>query len=133
MGLSDGARIDTIRRANSGLLSNEQFVSGTQVDTEKWKDLLDNLRKDLQDPDARFRLVYLIDDFTGTGTSFLRFDEKKDKWKGKLIRFMDSVKNANEALRNDKLFTDDWELGNPPLRSVIGRRRGDQEGSFRGR
>ena len=111
MGLSDGVRIDTIRRANSGLLSNEQFVSGTQVDTEKWKDLLDNLRKDLQDPDARFRLVYLIDDFTGTGTSFLRFDEKKDKWKGKLIRFMDSVKNANEALRNDKLFTDDWELG----------------------
>ena len=35
MGLSDGARIDTIRHANSGLLGNEQFVQGTQVDTEK--------------------------------------------------------------------------------------------------
>ena len=33
MGLSDGARIDTIRHANSGLLGNEQFVQGTQVDT----------------------------------------------------------------------------------------------------
>ena len=43
MGLSDGARIDTIRHANSALLSNEQLVQGTQVDTEKWKDLLDNL------------------------------------------------------------------------------------------
>ena len=111
MGLSDGARIDTIRRAYSGVLSNEQFVSSTQVDTEKWKDLLDNLRQDLQDPGARFRLVYLIDDFTGTGTSLLRFDEKKNKWKGKLIRFRDSVEIANEALRNDELFADDWVLG----------------------
>ena len=85
MGLSDGARIDTIRRAYSGVLSNEQFVFSTQVDTEKWRDLLDSLRDDLQDPAARFRLVYLIDDFTGTGTSFLRFDKEKNKWKGKLI------------------------------------------------
>ena len=111
MGLSDGALIDTIRRAYSGVLSNEQFVSGTQVDTEKWKDLLDNLRQDLQDPGARFRLVYLIDDFTGTGTSLLRFDKKNNKWKGKLIRFSDSVKIANEALGNDELFADDWVLG----------------------
>lgn len=111
MGLSDGARIDTIRRAYSGVLSNEQFVSSTQVDTEKWKDLLDNLRHDLQDSGARFRLVYLIDDFTGTGTSLLRFDEEKNKWKGKLIRFRDSVDIANEALHNDELFADDWVLG----------------------
>ena len=111
MGLSDGARIDTIRRAYSGVLSNEQFVSSTQVDTEKWKDLLDNLRHDLEDPGARFRLVYLIDDFTGTGTSLLRFDEEKKKWKGKLIRFLDSVANAGKQLRNGELFPDDWVLG----------------------
>ena len=111
MGLSDGARIDAIRRAYSGVLSNEQFVSSTQVDTEKWKDLLDNLRHDLQDPGARFRLVYLIDDFTGTGTSLLRFDEEKKKWKGKLIRFLDSVENANKELRSDELFADAWVLG----------------------
>lgn len=111
MGLSDGARIDTIRRAYSGVLSNEQFVSSTQVDTEKWKDLLDNLRHDLRDPGARFRLVYLIDDFTGTGTSLLRFDREKKKWKGKLIRFLDSVANASKQLRNGELFPDDWVLG----------------------
>lgn len=111
MGLSDGARIDAIRRAYSGVLSNEQFVSSTQVDTEKWKDLLDNLRHDLEDPGARFRLVYLIDDFTGTGTSLLRFDVERNKWKGKLIRFRDSVKRANESLRDDELFADDWVLG----------------------
>ena len=110
MGLSDGAHIDTIRRANSGFLDNEQFVQGTQVDTEKWKDLLDNLREDLKDRDARFRLVYLIDDFTATGTSFLRFDEEKKEWKGKIIRFRNSVKNANVTLGGDKPFEDDWKL-----------------------
>lgn len=110
MGLSDGARIDTIRHANAGLLSNEQLVQGTQVDTEKWRDLLENLRKDLSDPTARFRLVYLVDDFAGTGTSFLRWDEKKTKWKGKLLRFKDSVQKATTALGDNRLFEDSWEL-----------------------
>ena len=111
MGLSDGARIDTIRRAHSGLLGNEQFVQGTQIDTEKWRDLLHHLRDDLGDPDARFRLIYLIDDFAGTATSFLRFDQRKDRWKGKLIRFRDSMESATAALDGDELFEDDWELG----------------------
>ena len=110
MGLSDGARIDTIRHANSGLLGNEQFVQGTQVDTEKWRDLIENLRKDLDEPDARFRLVYLVDDFAGTGTSFLRFDQETEKWKGKLIRFKESVESANKALDGDKLFESGWVL-----------------------
>ena len=110
MGLSDGARIDTIRHANSGLLGNEQFVQGTQVDTEKWRDLLDNLREDLNDPDARFCLVYLVDDFAGSGTSFLRFDVETKEWKGKLLRFKDSVESANDVLGGDKLFQDDWVL-----------------------
>ena len=110
MGLSDGARIDTIRHANSGLLGNEQFVQGTQVDADKWRDLLDNLRKDLDDPNARFRIVYLVDDFAGTGTSFLRFDAKAAKWKGKLVRFKDSVNGANGAFDSHKLFEDGWVL-----------------------
>ena len=40
MGLSDGARIDIVRHSNSGLLSNEQLVVATQVDKDKWQDLL---------------------------------------------------------------------------------------------
>ena len=110
MGLSDGARIDTIRHANSGVLGNEQFVQGTQVDTDKWRDLLDNLRDDLEDSTARFRIVYLVDDFSGTGTSFLRFDEKVTKWKGKLIRFKDSVSGANNTFDGDRLFEENWVL-----------------------
>lgn len=110
MGLSDGARIDTIRHANTALLTNEQIVQVTQVDTGKWQDLLANLRQDLDDSDARFRLVFLVDDFTATGTSFLRFDDRTKEWKGKLPRFRDSVRMANESLGQDKLFDDGWEL-----------------------
>ena len=110
MGLSDGARIDTIRHTNSDILSNEQLVQSTQVDLEKWKDLLDNLRNDLEDDSARFRMVYLIDDFAGTGTSFIRYDEKRKQWKGKLRRFKESVENASAALVDDDLFEPEWEL-----------------------
>ena len=108
MGLSDGAHIDTIRRTNSSLLSNEQFVPNLQIDTEKWEDLRNKLREDLCDRNARFRLVYLIDDFTATGTSFLR--KEKNKWKGKLIRFKQSVENINTYFEKDKMFDDKWEL-----------------------
>ena len=110
MGLSDGARTDTIRHTNAGFLSNEQIVQGTQVDTDKWRDLLDNLREDLDDSKARFRLVYLVDDFTATGTSFLRVDDKSNKWKGKLPRFKESIEMANDKLIGDKLLEDHWEL-----------------------
>ena len=110
MSLSEGARIDTIRHTNSGLLVNDQLVASTQVDAEKWADMLHHLRRDLADPSARFRLVYLIDDFAGTGTSFLRRDEEKTTWRGKLCRFRDSVQQANAALSNDQLFHPGWEL-----------------------
>ena len=87
MALSEGARIDILRHLNVGTLTNEQFVVATQVDPEKWQDLLKNLREDLNDAGAKFAIVYLIDDFMGTGTSFLRYDNQKAKWKGKLMRF----------------------------------------------
>ncbi len=107
MGLSDGARIDTIRHANAGLLSNEQLVQGTQVDHEKSGDLRKNLREDLADETVGFRLVYLIDDFAGTGTTFLRHDPDKG-WKGKLIKFQESLTSATDEL--GPILAPDWEL-----------------------
>ena len=82
----------------------------TQVDKDKWLDLLTNHRKELEDPTAKFSLVYLVDDFMGTGTSFLRYNEAREKWSGKLLRFKDSVESAAEALGGESLFEDDWEL-----------------------
>lgn len=110
MGLSDGARIDIVRHANVGVLTNEQLVVAPQVDRDKWQELSEKLREDLRDADARFALVYLLDDFMGTGTSLLRYDEKIKKWKGKLARFKDSLEAAVKELSKDKLLEPDWQL-----------------------
>jgi hypothetical protein len=108
MGLSDGARIDIVRHSNVGLLTNEQLIIASQVDPDKWKDLLDSLREDLKDNTARFKMIYLIDDFAGTGTSFFRYSDKKKKWTGKLVRFRDSLEKAYTEFPD--LLADDWEL-----------------------
>ena len=107
--MSDGARIDGVRHSNVGLLTNEQLVLATQLDKEKWEDLLGNLREDLNDQHALFRLVYLIDDFAGTGTSFFRYNDKKQKWSGKLWRFKESIEGAREVLGSNP-FDPEWEL-----------------------
>ena len=109
MGLSDGARIDGVRHSNVGLLTNEQLVLATQLDKEKWEDLLGNLREDMKDEKALFRLVYLVDDFAGTGTSFFRYNDKKQKWSGKLWRFKESIEGARQVLGADP-FDPNWEL-----------------------
>lgn len=105
LGLSDGARIDILRHSNVGRLSNEQVAPTTQLDPEKWRDLLADMRTSLNDPDALFEMVYLIDDFTATGTSFLRYDVKSNRWKGKLTRFRDSITQVPE-----QLFAPNWKL-----------------------
>ncbi|QIZ99876.1 hypothetical protein [Leifsonia sp. PS1209] len=114
LGLSDGARIDVLRHSNPGRLSNEQVVGTTQVDQEKWRNLLSELREDTKDPEAKFEMVFLIDDFTATGTSFLRYDEDKKKWKGKLHKFMESISmkidNADGESIQDALFADGWKV-----------------------
>ena len=94
MGLSDGAQLDVVRHANVGRLSNEQIVPTTQIDQTKWRDLVDELRSDSKDESALFRLVCLVDDFTASGSSFLRYEEKEGEWKGKIIKFRDSLNEA---------------------------------------
>jgi hypothetical protein len=98
MGLSDGARIDLLRRANAGLLSTEQIVLAPHVDKQKWLDLGDNLNRDKilnGVKDRRFNSVNLIDDLNASGTTFLR---KKPDWKGKLVKFRDALKDARERI-----------------------------------
>jgi hypothetical protein len=87
--LSDGARIDVFRRANAGTISNEQIVTAPRINEDKWGELLEDLRKDLADKEARFTFVFLIDDFIASGTTLLRQEE--GKWKGKLPKFWTDV------------------------------------------
>jgi hypothetical protein len=121
MALSDGARLDILRHANVGVLSNEQFVVATQIDGDKWKDLVESLQDDEKDSEASFRLVYLVDDFLGTGTSFVRKDPAKG-WKGKLVRF--------HGTSPDRRLAEGWELC---VHHHIGTHRGSEETEARER
>jgi hypothetical protein len=103
-GLSDGARIDVFRRANTGLISNEQVLVATQVHSDKWQGVLEELQKE-QGADARFQYVFLLDDFTASGATLIRRDEKSGTWKGKLQRFWDEV----QPYRGSH-FAADWSL-----------------------
>jgi len=102
VGLSDGARIDGFRRANAGMIDNEQIILGYEISDEKWKDIYEELCNRTGDPKARFELVFLIDDFTGSGKTLLRIEDKK--WKGKLTKFAKSIK------RHSKLFAIDYDI-----------------------
>jgi hypothetical protein len=71
VGLSDGARLDFIRRHNLDI-NNEQVLPYYAVDDRKVEDCLRALRKDLADPNAQFKCLFLIDDFCGSGKTLLR-------------------------------------------------------------
>lgn len=110
MGLSDGARIDEFRRSNTGILSNEQIVVATQVDTGKWHDLLKKLGRDLQSEPSVFSAIYLIDDFVGSGTTMLREDPSTQEWDGKLVRFKRTLDDALRSVSPKNILAANWKL-----------------------
>lgn len=118
LGLSDGARIDVLRRANAGIISNEQIVASTQIDITKWQSLIKDLRQDLEQikpstgENAKFSRIYLIDDFTASGTSLIRKNQDGATFKGKLERFYRSLESAKSSLRAEygEILEEDWEL-----------------------
>ncbi|WP_433934238.1 hypothetical protein AB3662_07000 [Sorangium cellulosum] len=113
IGLSDGARMDLLRRANIGVLSNEQSVLTPLIDHDKWRDLGEELCKDtlmggVSKP--RFNSVYVIDDLTASGTTLIRHDTEKSKWKGKLPRLRDAIWSARDKLKEDFPLAEDFSL-----------------------
>jgi hypothetical protein len=109
VGMSDGSRIDMLRRANSGRISTEQVIPMMNVDREKWLDLSKNLRQvQGMTPCERFDCVYLIDDFTASGTTFIRNID--GAWKGKLKKFNDLIRFARADLGDEFPIAEDYEL-----------------------
>ena len=97
LGLSDGARTDRFRRANPQEISNEQIWHAYDISDDKADDMLEELVEDLtlllgrapSTDEARFKTVVLLDDFTASGTSYLREDDSKPgEWKGKIAKII---------------------------------------------
>lgn len=96
LGLSDGARTDRFRRANPQSISHEQVFHAYDMSRHKAdgmknelkKDLATILNRDATDTEAAFRYVVLLDDFTASGTSYIRRNEKDEQWEGKISRII---------------------------------------------
>jgi hypothetical protein len=103
LGLSDGARTDVFRRAHPDI-SNEQLWHAYDISDEKaasmGKKLADALRLQLKrEPEkveSCFHTVCLLDDFTASGTSYIR--QKETEWDGKIPRILDKLAQADSAL-----------------------------------
>lgn len=105
LGLSDGAHTNDLRRASYGAISNEQIWQAYELGEAKSEDMLTELRTSLAtsgrnislpaDPritqNERFSLVWLVDDFSGSGNTYIRFDSKEKRFKGKIKKIYDMV------------------------------------------
>ena len=87
IGLSDGSRIDQLRRMSG--LDNEQVYGAYNIPKSKKVELLRELKKDTNED--KFNSVFLIDDFTASGKSYFRIEESK----GKILKFLQSTFDTN--------------------------------------
>jgi hypothetical protein len=106
LGLSDGARIDVFRRSTNMELTHEQIWQTYEVTSERGENILSELRKDLVRivaPDSGadmslFRMVFLLDDFSGSGITYLRKEGDGKKIGGKIAKFWDQLQSAHTGL-----------------------------------
>jgi hypothetical protein len=89
LGLSDGARTSEIRRMSGGAISHEQIWQAYELGAAKGKDLLRKLSKglaarQLPHENERFTLVWLLDDFSGSGNTYIRLE--KGVFDGKITK-----------------------------------------------
>lgn len=106
LGLSDGARTNELRRASDGEIGNEQIWQAYEIGAEKASDMVGSLKKELEkmgkpNIQPKFNLIWLCDDFSGSGNTYIRYDEKAKKFKGK-------IKKIYEQLHSSALFDQDY-------------------------
>lgn len=107
LGLSDGAHIDFFRRHNSEL-SNEQVFVHYDFSKEKADDMKKEFQKEQiteymkrsygETINGDFDSFFLIDDFTGSGKSYIRKDKRG--WHGKIKTFFERLENTGFDARN---------------------------------
>lgn len=89
LGLSDGARTNELRRSSDGEISNEQIWQAYELGDEKASDMGSELKKQLDyhgfsSSDPRFNVIWLLDDFSGSGFTYIRREASEGYYKGKI-------------------------------------------------
>lgn len=96
LGLSDGARTNELRRASGGEITNEQIWQAYELSDEKADDMLKELKASLKEcgfelERPRFNLIWLLDDFSGSGNTYIRYDSEKRTFKGKIKKIFERL------------------------------------------
>jgi hypothetical protein len=91
LGLSDGARTDVFRRQAAGELSNEQIWQSYEVGKTKADELKKMATSGGHDDGPAFDTVFLLDDFTASGRTYLRLDPTTGEHKGKIVKFLSGI------------------------------------------
>jgi hypothetical protein len=109
LGLSDGARTNELRRASGGEIGNEQIWHAYELGEDKATEMAEDLRKALDKfgystSMDRFNLIWLLDDFSGSGYTYIRFDAEKSKYKGKIAKIYERLN------RGDLIDTSHYEV-----------------------
>lgn len=106
LGLSDGARLDDLRRACPGL-SHEQFYLVPDPELPRFEAMAEKLKKAQAlhgfPETGRFAYVLLVDDFSGSGYTLLHRDATSE-FGGKLVR----AKERFDRLVQDELLEEDY-------------------------
>lgn len=117
IGLSDGARIDGFRRANVGIVANDQVALGYELSPEKWEDLQESLRERTGDSNAQFEVLFLIDDFVGSGKTLLR--KSGNEWKGKLTKLAKNFIDKRDMFSQDCTIAVHHYIGTQKAKETI--------------
>lgn len=107
IGLSDGSHIDIIRR--NSYLDNDQVLTNYYPDDTKIKELAEELEKSkdlVAGSGNKFESIALIDDFTASGSSFIRLRDD-GTFAGKLPKFFDAIYGKDEF---KKLLVDGFDI-----------------------
>lgn len=101
-GLSDGSYIDDFRRSSTKI-DHEQISRTHEINATRAKKIKDKLSERLHEPprdtEPYFRNIFLIDDFSASGTTYLKEDKDTPNGvTGKLGHFFESITNSNDPV-----------------------------------
>lgn len=119
-GLSDGARTEIFRRANNNSLSHEQIyqtyeLSGKRaikMKRELAEDQTKILGRSAVGDESKFKMLFLLDDFSASGTSYLKYNSQTNELKGKIYALYDSIYSQSD-------FSDIFDLDNLEVNVVL--------------